>query len=334
MVATEIQTGFSGLEPQYSWDEAVPVPRVKREAEENYIKGRGSMKECAFTETRQPYTPRSRAPQVKPRCPTRESKENYELNTKGSFYRLLNGEPTPRPKTAPCARVKTEGQETANLSRGGRMKSIVNEYGQYRPTPRVARVKYEGKDNFTVHKGGRMNTILTKYGQGSDNSAVPRVSQYGQQNADLGKGKRMGEILDQNASGKYVGDPQLGPRVKKEGEGNAYIGKGVRMQKIMTSVKPDSPRPVPRVKKEAESNADLGKGMRISYIVHDSKKLPETPIHARGVRSTEAKRIQQFSRGLVGKMMQDAAKKAIVYKPGMQSPHYDIAPTYPTYPKY
>lgn len=312
---TEINDSYRSVSPQ---------PRVKPEGEEYAIRNRGSIGKWAFNYNNGQYN----SPRPIPRCPTSDSQNNYEVGRHGTIRRLLYGTATPRPDTAP-PRIKSEAEPIASLSRGKRMKIIINEFAKKGPTPRVARVKQEAEGHAEVHKGGRMDKLIHSFGQlPLSDRGCPRVKVEGEPNADLDKGKRMEKLVTRSLGGMPKSARAV-PRVKTEGEDNANLDKGKRMQRLVNEYgrTPISSRAVPRVKTEGDPNYKLDMGKRMATLMHEVKKYPSSPCLAPRVRSSEANAIMIQHRGQVGRVLRATGKKTCIHKPGVQKTQYSQAQT-------
>ena len=297
--------------------EEQPNPRVKFQGNDNLVKGRGSVDKWAFhgCTSAVPACPN-------PRCPTRECWANWRLGKHGTIKPLMNGTASPRPHTAP-PRVKPEAKSTAEVSKGGRMCTLLTKYGERGPTPRVPRVKPEAEATAEVHKGGRMNKLIHSYGRMPLSArAVPRVKQEAEDNAELDKGKRLNGLIHKYRRLPLSARPV--PRVKPEAEDNADLDKGKRMKRLIHSYGrlPLSARAVPRVKSEAQGNADLDKGKRMERLIHSCESLPKSPRSAPRIKPVEGKNNQYRGRGTMGKMLRDMGNRTCIFKPGMKKSSY------------
>ncbi|XP_060588761.1 uncharacterized protein LOC132744162 [Ruditapes philippinarum] len=305
--------GFD-LDGTYSPD--CPVPRVKWGAEDYLNRNRGSIDNWAF------YGESIASPRPEPRCPTRESVDNWTHGRHGTIKPIIDGFASPRPETAP-PRIKTEAEGIACVSRGFRMCNLITKYGEFGATPRVARVKPEAEDTATTHKGGRMKKLVHSYGKLPLSArGVPRVKIEGEDNADLDKGKRMNKLIH-----SYAKQPQSAravPRVKTEGEDNADLDKGKRMNNLIHKYgrTPLSARAVPRVKTEGEDNADLDKGKRMDRLVHSCETLPKSPRSPPRVKHVEGRNNSVRGRGSMGKLFREMGNRTCVFQPGVKKKSY------------
>ncbi|XP_059158383.1 uncharacterized protein LOC131942494 [Physella acuta] len=308
--------------PAYPGHGATPSPRggprVKAEGEPNYIKGQGTVKERVFDDT----APLVRTPKPSPRCPTSCSRENYKLGWYGNVSPLLKGAATPRPETAPY-RVKPEAEATAFISRGPRMRCIINEYARRGASPREPRVKPEAAETAEVSKGGRMHNLLHKYGSLPLSArAVPRLKLEAEPIAELSRGEQMKQTLHNYGLNTPARAPE--PRVKPEGEDNAELNKGKRMGNILHKYghAPLSARAVPRVKPEGSGNAFLDSGIRMGRLMHEPRGMPCSPRPAPRTNTTQAKQNALKGRGSMDLVFDNIARKTFVYLPGQQAKQY------------
>ncbi|XP_045156737.2 uncharacterized protein LOC123523142 [Mercenaria mercenaria] len=307
---------YPGFDLDGTYSPEYPVPRVKWDAEENLTRNRGSIDNWAF------YGESIASPRPEPRCPTRESVDNWTHGRHGTIKPIIDGFASPRPDTAP-PRIKTEAEDIARVSRGGRMCNLLTKYGKFGTSPRVARVKPEAEGTATVHKGGRMNKLVHSYGKLPLSArAVPRVKVEGEENADLDKGKRINKLV--HSYGKLPLSARAVPRVKTEGEENADLDKGKRMDKLIHKYgrMPLSARAVPRVKPEGEDNADLDKGRRMDRLMHSCETLPKSPRSPPRVKNTEGWNNSFRGRGSMGKIFRDMGKKTCIFQPGVKKKSY------------
>ncbi|XP_060063908.1 uncharacterized protein LOC132544342 [Ylistrum balloti] len=297
-----------------------PIPRVTWQGEPNAMKNRGTVGKWVFDY----YAGKYDSPRPEPRCPTPAAKENHEHGRNGTVARLLRDSNTARPSTAP-PRIKSEAEPIASLSRGKRMKVIVQKYAQSAPSPRVPRVKPEAEDNAQVHKGGRMNKLVHSYGCIPPSPRpVPRVKSEAEGISDLSKGKRMKTIVHAHGQQPVSSREKAVPRVKPEGEDNAELDRGKRMDRIVHDYGRSLPdRDIPRVKQEGDPNYKLDMGKRMSTLLHDVTKYPASPCHVPRVRSNEASTILRKSRGQMGHVLRQAGQRTCVHKPGIQKHIYD-----------
>ncbi|XP_013084848.2 uncharacterized protein LOC106069682 [Biomphalaria glabrata] len=292
-------------------------PRVKPEGEPYYIRNQGSVKEVWDKSRPQVDTPRP-----SPRCPSSASRQNYRAGWFGSVSPLLKGAATPRPSTTP-PRVKPEAEDTAFISRGPRMRAIVNEYARRGPSPRAPRVKPEAEEIADVSKGGRMSSLLHKFGTLPLSARpVPRLNLEAEPIAELSKGGHMRQTLHNYGQNKP--SPQPEPRVKPEGQDNADLDKGKRMERILHSYakRPLSSRAVPRVRPEGEPNASLDKGLRMSRLLHDLKSMPLSPAPQARTNTIQAKANALKGRGSMDAIFENMARKTFIFVPGQQTRQY------------
>ncbi|KAK3096237.1 hypothetical protein FSP39_024823 [Pinctada imbricata] len=317
---------YPGYDLDDTYREPTPVPRVRPEGEPYAAKNRGTIDKWAFfklgAETYRPSQP-------DPRCPTRESKDNYTHGKHGTIKPLLCGKATPRPETAP-PRIKSEGEPIATISRGPRMKKLIHKFAQSAPSPRVPRVKPEAEGIVVPHRGGRMNNLIHSYGKlPLSDRGVPRVKSEGEDNAELDKGKRMNKIIHESNQRKGSVTSRAVPRVKIEGEGNAELDKGKRMNRLIHSYGelPLSDRGVPRVKSEGDPNYKLDMGGRMSRLMHEMNTGRNCGTAVPRVRYPEANAILRKSRGQMGKILRQAGQKTLIHVPGYQNKRYERCPT-------
>ncbi|XP_069104264.1 uncharacterized protein [Argopecten irradians] len=297
-----------------------PIPRVTWQGEANAIRNRGTVGKWVFDY----YAGKYDSPRPVPRCPTPAAKDNHEHGRNGTVGRLLRDSVTPRPSTAP-PRIKSEAEPIASLSRGKRMKVIVQKYAQSAPSPRVPRIKPEAEGHSQVHKGGRMDKLVHSYGCVTPSPRpVPRVKSEAEGIADLSKGKRMKKIVHADGRLPVTARDKAVPRVKPEGEDNADLDRGKRMNRIVHSYGSDPPdRAIPRVKQEGDPNYKLDLGKRMCTLLHDVKKYPTSPCHVPRVRHAEASTILRKSRGQMGHVLRQSGQRTCIYKPGVQKQLYD-----------
>lgn len=298
-----------------------PIPRVTLQGEPNALRNRGTIGKWVFDR----YDGQYNSPRPEPRCPTPAAKENLEYGRNGTVALLLNDSVTPRPSTAP-PRIKSEAEPIASLSRGNRMKVIVQKYAQSAPSPRVPRVKPEAEEHTVVHKGGRMSRLVHSYGQISQSPRpVPRVKPQGEDIAHISRGTRMETIV--HSYGRLpvsAREKSCVPRVKPEGEDNADLDRGKRMDKIVHSYGcTPSSRDIPRVKQEGDPNYKLDMGGRMRTLMHDVKKYPTSPCHVPRVRTAEASSILRKSWGQMGQVLRQAGQRTCVHKAGVQCKSYE-----------
>ncbi|OWF40874.1 uncharacterized protein LOC110463241 [Mizuhopecten yessoensis] len=292
-----------------------PIPRVTWQGEPNAIKNRGTIGKWVFDY----YAGKYDSPRPEARCPTPAAKDNLDHGRNGTVARLLRDSNTARPSTAP-PRIKSEAESIASLSRGKRMKVIVQKYAQSAPSPRVPRVKPEAEDHAQVHKGGRMDKLVHSYGCVTPSPRpVPRVKSEAEGISDLSKGKRMNIIVHDYGRLQVTTRDKAVPRVKPEGEDNADLDRGKRMDRIVHSYGRDPPdREIPRVKQEGDPNYKLDMGKRMCTLMHDVKKYPTSPCHVPRVRSTEASTILRKSRGQMAHVLRQSGQRMCIHKPGVQ----------------
>ncbi|CAL1545536.1 unnamed protein product [Lymnaea stagnalis] len=293
-------------------------PRVRSEGESNYVKGQGTVKEKVFDST----APIVRTPKPSPRCPSSASRQNYRAGWFGNVSSLLNGKATPRPVTAP-GRVKPEAEVTANMSRGPRMRVIVNEYAQRGASPREPRVKPEAAQTAEVSKGGRMHNLLHTYGTMALSArAVPRLKLEAGPIAELSRGNATRETLYNYGKSEPNSVPD--PRVKPEGQDNADLDKGKRMGLLLNKYgrAPLSARAGPRVRPEGEPNARLDQGFRMSRLMHDPKGMPCSARPMPRTNTIQAKENALKGRGSMDKIFESIARKTYIYMPGQQTRQY------------
>lgn len=307
---------YPGFDLEGTYSPEYPAPRVKWNAEEYLSRNRGSIDNWAF------YGESTASPRPDPRCPTSESFANWTLGRHGTIKPIIDGFASPRPETAP-PRIKTEAEDIARVSRGGRMCNLLTKYGEFGSSPRVPRVKPEAEDTATVHKGGRMKTLVHSYGKLPLSArAVPRVKVEAEPNADLDKGKRMGKLI--HKYGKQPLSARTVPRVKTEGEDNAELDKGKRMDTLIHSYgqMPLSARAVSRVKREGENNAELDKGRRMDRLMHSCETLPKSPRSPARVKHVEGRNNSFRGRGTMGKILRDMGKRTCIFQPGISKKSY------------
>ena len=308
---------YPGFDLEGTYRAEPSPPRVKPEAEANFVRNRGSIDRLGFPwgENYEPYKP-------EPRCPTSASISNYNHGRHGTVRVLLDGSATPRPETAPL-RVKPEAEEIAGVSQGGRMCNLLTKYGSSGASPRVARVKPEAENTAEVHKGGRMDKLIHSYGKLPLSArGVPRVKPEAEGTAEVAKGKRMGGLI--HKYGRLPLSARPVPRVKSEAEENADLGKGKRMDKLIHSYgkMPMSARAVPRVKAEAEDNANLDKGGRMNRLVHSAGSLPRSPRNPPRIKNREGSNVLYRSRGSMAKLLRDMGNRTCIFKPGVKKNSY------------
>ena len=306
---------YPGFDIEGTYQPDSQQPRVKPEAEANFIRNRGSIDKLGF-----PWGENYESFNPEPRCPSSASLSNYNHGRHGTIRVLLDGSATPRPETAP-PRVKPEAEEIADVSHGGRMCTLLTKYGTTGASPRVARVKPEAENTAEVYKGGRMNKLVHSYGQLPLSArGVPRVKPEAEETADVAKGKRMNGLI--HKYGRLPLSARSVPRVKSEGEDNADLDKGKRMDRLIHSYgkRPLSARAVPRVKSEAQDNANLDKGGRMNRLMHSAGSLP--PRNPPRIKNRDGSNILHRSRGSMAKFLRDMGNRTCIFQPGVRKSSY------------
>ncbi|KAK7090911.1 hypothetical protein V1264_010649 [Littorina saxatilis] len=273
--------------PEFSsiWSKPSPPPgsRIKPEAVQNYERNRGTIQSLVFEQVA-PTSSLAFTPRPSPRCPTSASKVNYKLGVNGNVGSVMNSSATPRPSSAPAARIKPEAVGIATISRGTRMRPIIHEQSRDGPTQRQPRVKPAGEGIARISKGARMNTLIHEKSEDGPTPRQPRVKPEGEGIATVSKGKRMRTLLHEFA--KHGPSPRQ-PRVKPEAEDTAEVAKGGRMSSMLHKYgsMPLSARAVPRVKSEAMDNATLDQGKRMETILHSYGRNQPSPRAAPRVKT-------------------------------------------------
>lgn len=307
---------YPGYDLEGNYRPESPVPRVKGCAGEYLNRNRGSIDSWAF------YGESEASPRPEPRCPTSASLNNWTYGRNGSIKPMIDGVATPRPETAP-PRIKVEGEQIAEVSRGGRMCNLLTKYAQFPATPKIARVKPEASATAYVHKGGRMNALVHSYGKLPLSARpVPRVKVEAEENADLDKGKRMKGLVHEY--GRLPRSARAVPRVKTEGGENAELDKGKRMNNLLHKYgrMPLSSRAVPRVKTEGEGNATLDRGGRMERLMHSCETLPRSPRSPPRVKHVDGRNNSFRGRGTMGKILRNAGNKTCIFEPGVKKKSY------------
>lgn len=308
---------YPGYDGKGSYVTPRPAARVKPEAEEFARKNEGSLN--LFTSKPQyVYSPR-----VEPKCPSDESRNNYELGRHGTVSRLLSGSATPRPDSARMPRVKPEAEDIASGHMGKNTANLLRQHGGSSGTPEqpISRIKPEAEQTAKMHTGGRMNCLLHSPGRLPESSRpAPRVKPEAEVMSSL-EGMQMNKNLNRYAQGPLSNRPV--PRVKSEAGFNYENSKGKAMNNVFGNYgnSPLDEAPAARVKDEGRDNAELDRGSRAARLMHEGNKMRRSPRPLPKATSAAARSIIKANRGQMGKILATQSQKMTVAVPGIRSAH-------------